>query len=265
MYAVLEPIWEKRFITDSYACRVGKGTHLAADKAQAMLGECLRKHGRIYVLKADIAKYFASIDHGIAKTLLRRELKCSRTLALIENMIDSYCEPGKPGKGMPIGNLISQLLANVYLDALDQHVKCRLEESWYVRYMDDWLIISPEKRHLHKRRIELEWWLAEHLDLETNHKTSVFPVHPAQGRGLDFVGFHMWPHKRRLRKGSMKRFKRRVKRLRAAYACGDMAISEIQQQLNSWLAHADHANADGFVRSVIYDVPWEKHHATICH
>lgn len=260
MYAVLEPIWERRFISDSYACRVGKGTHRAAGAAQQMLGECLRTHGRIYVLKADIRKYFASIDHHHAKRLIRRAVKCPRTLALLEEMIDSYSEPGRPGKGMPIGNLISQLLANVYLNELDQYVKCRLGERWYARYMDDFIIIGPDKQHLHQLRIHLEWWLAEHLALETNHKTSVFPVAPRQGRGLDFVGFHLWPHKRRLRKGSMKRFRRRVRRLRRQYAAGEIGLRGIQLQLNSWLAHASHAQAEGFVRSVIYDTPWEAPH-----
>jgi len=260
MYAVLEPIWDQRFVTDSYACRVGKGTHRAADRAQQMLGECLRTHGRIYVLKADIRKYFASIDHHHAKRLIRRAVKCPRTLALLEEMIDSYSEPDQPGTGMPIGNLISQLLANVYLNELDQYVKCRLGERWYCRYMDDFLVIGPDKQHLHQIRIHLEWWLAEHLELETNHKTAVFPVAPREGRGLDFVGFHLWPHKRRLRKGSMKRFKRRVRRLRRAYADGRVSMREIQLQLNSWLAHASHANAEGFVRSVIFDTPWEAPH-----
>lgn len=264
MYNTLEPLWERRFISDSYACRVGKGTHAAANRAQQMLRECLRRHGRIYVLKADISKYFASIDHRIAKRLIRRAVACPKTLAILDDIIDSYSEPGAPGKGMPIGNLVSQLLANVYLDALDQHVKCRLGERWYIRYMDDWLIIGPDKRRLHQLRIHLEWWLAEHLELSTNHKTSVFPVHPKQGRGLDFVGYHMWPHRRRLRKGSMKRFKRRVRRLRRQYAAGEVAARDVQLQLNSWLAHAGHANAEGFVRSVIYDTPWERHHAAVC-
>lgn len=257
MYAVLEPLWERRFVDGSFACRVGKGTHRCADRAQQMLRECLATHGRVYVLKADIARYFASIDHVIAKRLIRRAIKCPRTLAILDDIIDSYCEPGRPGKGMPIGNLISQLLANVYLNELDQHVKCRLGERWYCRYMDDWLIIGPDKHRLHQLRIHLEWWLAEHLELETNHKTAVFPVAPRHGRGLDFVGYHLWPHQRRLRKGSMKRFKRRVRRLRRDYAEGRVSMHEIQLQLNSWLAHARHANAEGFVRSVIYDTPWE--------
>jgi len=264
LHDVLEPLWERRFIGDSFACRVGKGTHAAADRAQQMLRECLRKHGRVYVLKADIAKYFASIDHRVVRALIRRVVKCPRTLAILDDILDSYHEDGRPGKGMPIGNLISQLMANVYLNELDQYVKCRLGERWYCRYMDDFLVIAPDKRHLHRLRIHLEWWLAERLELETNHKTSVFPVHPRQGRGLDFVGYHMWPHKRRLRKGSMKRFKRRVRRLRRNYAAGEIDMRGVQLQLNSWLAHASHANAEGLVRSVIYDTPWERDYAPVC-
>lgn len=261
LYAVLEPIWDRRFISDSYACRIGKGTHACADRAQGMLRECLYAHGKIFVLKADISKYFASISHAVVKRLLRRVIKCEMTLAILDNIIESYHEPGRPGYGIAIGSLICQLLANIMLNELDQYVKCRLSERWYVRYMDDFLIISPDKHHLQKLRIHLEWWLAENLELETNSKTNVFPVHPKHGRGLDFVGFHMWPHKRRLRKGSMKRFKRRVRRLRRKYAAGEISLRDVQMQLNSWLAHASHANAEGFVRSVIYDTPWEKHHA----
>lgn len=264
IYGVLYPIWDRRFISDSYACRVGKGTHACADRAQEMLRECLYRHGRIYVLKADIRKYFASISHEVIKRLLCRVIKCARTLSLIFEIIDSYHEPGRPGYGIAIGSLICQLLANVMLNALDQYVKCRLGEKWYIRYMDDFVIISPDKRHLQKLRIHLEWWLAENLELETNHKTAVFPVHPRQGRGLDFVGYHMWPHKRRLRKGSMKRFRRRVKKLRQQYAVGEITLFDVQIQLNSWLAHASHANAEGYVRSVIYDEPWEIDYALVC-
>lgn len=264
IYAVLEPIWERRFISDSYACRVGKGTHAAADRAQAMLRECLQAHGRIYALKADIRKYFASIDHEIAKQLLRRAIKCPRTLWLMDHIIDSYCEPGRPGKGMPIGNLISQLLANAYLDQLDHHVKCRLGERWYARYMDDFVVLGPDKDRLHALRIDLQRWLEDNLKLETNHKTVVFPVAVSHGRPLDFVGYRMWPHKRRLRKGSMRRFARRVRQLRKQYAAGDIKARDVTLQLNSYLAHAAQAGAAGWVRSIIYDTPWSRDDAAIC-
>lgn len=257
MYAALVPVWEPKFISDSYACRVGKGTHAAANRAQVMLSEVVRNHGGVYVLKADIAKYFASIDQMILKRLIGRAIRCRRTLAILEAIIDGYHEPGRPGKGIPIGNLISQMLANIYLNELDQRVKCRLGERYYIRYMDDFVVMSHNKDRLHALRIDLERWLADTLDLETNHKTSVFPVHPRQGRGLDFVGYHLWPHKRRLRKGAMKRFKRRVRRLRHKVASGEIDLKEADQQMSSYLAHAKHAEAEGFVRSVIYDQPWQ--------
>ena len=257
LFAVLNPLWEQRFISDSYACRVGKGTHAGADKAQRMLREVLRRDGQVHALKADIAKYFASIDHAILKRIYRRVISCERTLALLDDIIGSYNEDGRSGKGAPIGNLISQLMANVYLDQLDQYIKCRRGERYYVRYMDDFVVLHHDKRHLQALRIDIERFLADELDLATNHKTAVFPVHPRCGRGLDFLGYHLWPHKRRLRKASMKRFKRRVRRLRAQFAAGEIAAHDVQLQLNSWLAHASHANAEGFVRSVIYDTPWE--------
>jgi len=174
IFAAIEPIWEARFVSGSYACRIGKGTHAGADKAQEMLRQCLREHGEVFVLKADIRKYFASIDHEILLNLLRRRIVDKRIMAVIEEIIHSYSEPETPGKGIPIGNLTSQLFANIYLDALDQWMKCRRQERWYVRYMDDWIVVHPDKRHLQALRIDAEAWLADNLELQTNHKTFVF-------------------------------------------------------------------------------------------
>lgn len=171
IFAAIEPIWEARFISGSYACRIGKGTHAGANKAQEMLRQCLREHGEVFVLKADISKYFASIDHEILIKLLRRRIADKRIMAVIEEIIRSYSEPETPGKGIPIGNLTSQMFANIYLDALDQWIKCRRQERWYVRYMDDWIVVHPDKRHLQALRIDAEAWLADNLELQTNHKT----------------------------------------------------------------------------------------------
>jgi len=251
LHAVLEPIWEARFISDSYACRPGKGTHAGAARAQAMMRECLRRHGALYALKADISKYFASIDHGILKALLRKKIADTKILALLDDIIDSYHEGGRPGKGLPIGNLTSQLLANVYLDQLDQFVKCRRREAFYIRYMDDFVVLHPDKRHLHAVRLDIERWLGDHLALSTNHKTGVFPVAPRHGQGLDFLGYHLWPHKRRLRKASLKRFARRVQRLQRHYADGRVDHAAIKQQLASWVAHATHGDALPAVRAIL--------------
>jgi len=258
LMAVLEPIWGASFISDSYACRVGKGTHAGADRAQQMMRDCLRCHGRLYALKADVRKFFASIEHVALKRLLRRKLADRPVLALLDGIIDSYHEPGAPSRGIPIGNLTSQLLANIYLDALDQHVKCRRRERWYCRYMDDFIVLHPDKRHLHALRLDLERWLGDQLGLELNHKTGVFPVAVRHGRGLDFLGYHLWPHKRRLRKASLKRFKRRVRRLQRLYAARHAGFPDIHQQLVSWLAHARHGDALPAVAKFLEQHPFRR-------
>lgn len=258
MMAVLEPLWERSFISTSFACRQGKGTHAGANKVQAMMRDCLRRHGTLYALKADVRKYFASVDHAHLKRVIRRKIGDPRMLKLIDETIDSYSEPGHPGKGIPIGNLSSQLFANVYLDQLDHWVKHRRTESWYARYMDDFVVLHPCKAHLQALRIDAERYLADNLDLELNHKTGVFPVATRHGRGLDFLGYHLWPHKRRLRKASLKRFKRRVRRLQRLHASGHIPISDVRQQLKSWLAHANHGQATAAVGKFLNQHPFRR-------
>lgn len=256
LMGVLEPIFERSFISHSYACRTDKGTHAGADKAQQMMRECLRQRGTLFALKADVRRYFASVQHDRLKALIRHKISCENTLWLIDLIIDSYHEPGRPGYGIPIGNLTSQLFANIYLDALDQRVKCRLSERWYVRYMDDFIILHHDKDRLRHLRIDIELFLGEHLELELNNKTQIFPVAVRNGRGLDFLGYHIWPHKRRLRKDSLKRFKRRVRLLQKQYAEGRVSLPEIKQQLASWMAHAKHGDAQAAVAKYLHEHPF---------
>ncbi|MCK7542963.1 reverse transcriptase/maturase family protein [Marinobacter bryozoorum] len=255
----IEPIWERRFIGHSYACRPGKGTHCGAATAQRMLQQCLRKHGKVYVLKADISKYFASIDHDILLSLLRKRIADARLMSVIEDIIRSYSEPESPGKGLPIGNLTSQLFANLYLDAFDDWIKCRRRERWYVRYMDDCIVVHHDKRHLQALRIDCQRWLSDNLDLATNRKTDVFPVAHHGGRGLDFLGFHLWPDGRRLRKASLRRFRRQVRQWQSLYESGDIDLSDIRLELHSWANHAKHGDALPAVAAILNQSPFRRH------
>ena len=255
---VLNEVFEPRFIFDSYACRDGKGTHAGADRAQKMMRECLAQHGQVYALKADISKYFASIDHEILNRLIRRKITDQKILAIIDGIIDSYHTPGCPGKGLPLGNLTSQLFANIYLDALDQHVKNVKREKWYVRYADDWVVFHHDKLHLRALRIELQIWLGIELKLSTNHKTMVFPVSSTNGRGVDFLGYHLWPDRRRLRKSSLKRFARRLRKLQRQYAAGEIDSKQIKQQIACWAAHARHGNALPALNSILQKHPFTR-------
>lgn len=249
--SAIEPIWESRFISDSYACRIGKGTHAGVDRVQSMLRECAAKHGAVYALKADISKYFASIDHGILKRLLRKRIADAPLLAVLDRIIDSYSEHEKPGFGIPIGNLTSQLFANIYLDELDQWIKCRRRERWYVRYMDDFVVIHHSKEHLQALLLDVQLFLSEQLSLETNHKTQVFPVAIKHGRGLDFLGYHLWPNSRRLRRAAVSRFKRRLKRLQKDYSKGHISFPELRVQLLSYINHARHGDALPLVERIL--------------
>ncbi len=246
LVAAIEPIWERRFIADSYACRPGRGTHRGADKAQAMLRQVKREHGYVAVFKADIAKYFQSIDHGVLKGLLRRRIACRKTLALLDHIIDSAnVLHGTPGIGLPIGNLTSQLCANVYLHELDEFVKHGLREKHYARYMDDFIIIHPDKSHLQRLRVRIEAFLWQHLRLRTNQKTQVFPVALLRGRALDFLGYRIWATHRRLRKSSIGRITHTLRRLQRHYADGRVSWPRVMQSIKSWVAHSAHANAWG--------------------
>jgi retron-type reverse transcriptase len=240
LVSVIEPIWESRFIHDSYACRPGKGTHAGADRAEAFLRQVKRTHGQASALKADISKYFQNVDHAILRRLLAKRIACRDTLALLDGIIDTWED--SPGCGIPIGNLSSQLFANIYLHELDEFVKYQLRERHYIRYMDDFIIIHPDKAHLQRLRGQIETFLWRQLRLTTNHKTQVFPVRAIAGRPLDFLGYRIWPTHRKLRKDSVRRMKRRLKRMAADYAQGRIGLAQINPRVQSWIAHARHAS-----------------------
>lgn len=246
LVAAIEPIWERRFIADSYACRPGRGMHRGADRAQAMMRRVLREHGQVYALKADISKYFASIDHGVLRRLLRRHIACPRTLELCDQIIASTAELGDLAPcGLPIGNLTSQLWANVYLHELDRLAKHTLKIEHYIRYMDDFVVVHHDKAYLHEIRARMEAFLWDQLRLRTNAKTQIFPVSAGRGRGLDFLGYHMWPTHRRLRKSSIRRIVRTLKKARQLYAAGEIELDQVQASVRSWVAHASNADAYG--------------------
>src|SRR5699024_10452476 len=207
LHAALEPIWEPRFIHHSYACRPGKGMHAGADTAQKWLRDIERHYGKAHVLKADVRKYFASINRRILFRLLARRIRCPGTLALCRDILASWRH------GLPIGNLISQLWANVYLHELDKFAKQTLRARRYIRYMDDFVIVHPDKAQLHHWHRQITAWLSASLKLELNRKTQVFPVARRHGRALDFLGYRMWAHRRRLRPDAIKRMHRRMRQM----------------------------------------------------
>jgi RNA-directed DNA polymerase len=239
---VIEPIFEARFIDQSFACRTGKGAHQGADTLQRYLREVQREHGQIHALKADISKYFPSICHDVLRRIIRRHVACPDTLWLIDEIIASSAEPGALlPRGIPIGNLASQMFANIYLHELDHFVKHTLREARYVRYMDDFVIVHHDKAHLHETRRAIEDFLHAELGLRTNNKTQVFPVRTG-GQAVDFLGYRIWPTHRALRKDSIHRMKRKMRRMARLYHEGRISWDEIDPVIMSWIGHARHAD-----------------------
>lgn len=246
---VIEPLFERKYIYDSYACRIGKGTHAGADRVTEFLKKAARKWPKPYCLKADISKYFPSVRHSTLLGIIKRTIACEDTLWLIQEILSSWADTAEPDpRGLPIGNLTSQLFANVYLDQLDHFIKEELQVPYYVRYMDDFVIISGDKKELWRLKQEIEDFLDARLSLKLNDKTGIFPV----SHGVDFLGYRIWKDHRLLRKRSTKRIKRALKHFQKLYSQGKIDFEKINTTVQSWLGHAKHANSFNF-RKKLFD------------
>lgn len=244
---IIVPIFEKSFINDSYANRLGFGTHRALRRFTNFA------RNNSYILQCDIKKYFPSIDHEILKSLLRRKLKCQDTLWLVDTIIDNsnpqdsvidyfpeddLLSPLQRSKGLPIGNLTSQFFANVYLNSLDHFVKEQLKAKNYLRYVDDFALFSDDYGFLAAAKDAMEEYLVN-LRLK---------LHPVKSQlfetryGANFLGFRILPDTIRVRNENLQRGRRRLKRLQKDYAQGKIELADAQRSIQSWFAHIAHGN-----------------------
>ncbi len=237
----IKHIYQRAFIYDSYACIDGKGTHKAADRIQKFLRRAGWEYSdNAYVVKIDIKKYFYSIDREILKSLLPKKIKCKQTLGLLHKIIDS----SPNDKGLPLGNITSHILANTYLNELDNHCKRKLSIKYYVRYMDDACMIVDGKEQAKTVLVLTEKLLHEKLNLELNEKKSkIFPAN----QGINMVGYKIYKTHRLLRNDSKKKVKRKLRKMPGLIASGKMTVDKAEQMLNSWLGHARNANSYNFV------------------
>lgn len=260
---VIGPIFESSFIFDSYANRIGKGTHRAVLRFQ----EYQRRFR--YVLKCDIKKYFPSIDHEILKQIIRKKIADQKTLWLIDTIIDNsnpqepvidsfpgddLLTPVERRRGLPIGNLTSQFLANVYLNDFDHYVKEQLHCPAYLRYVDDSATLANDKAFLH----EVKWGMEEYLaglrvKLHPN-KCHIF----LSELGVDFLGYRVFPTHRKLRMSNALRFRRRFKQMAAKYREGRITLPEVNASIQSWLGHARFADTYQLRRSIFKQTRFQK-------
>jgi retron-type reverse transcriptase len=201
LYRQLYPFFDRTFIVDSYSCREGKGTHKALDRFRAFAYKASRNHTRtVWVLKCDIRKFFASIDHAVLFTILEQYITDADILWLLRRVVESFSST-RAGVGLPLGNLTSQLLVNIYMNEFDQFVKHKLKVKYYIRYADDFVFLSEDKELLERLLPQVAFFLEATLKL-TLHPNKVSIATFASG--VDFLGWVHFPDHRVLR-GATKR------------------------------------------------------------
>ena len=240
---VLEPEFERWFIYDSYACREKKGSHRAIRRVK------LWSRKASYFLKTDVRKFFESVDHKVLKELLRRKFKDKRLLSLLECIIDHPVPGHAPGKGLAIGNLTSQWFANFYLDPLDHYIKEELGVKYYIRYMDDILMLGHDKPALHELKTEIKEYLQTELKLDLKEKASI--VAPVM-EGIPYLGFRIFPGLIRLKHEGLVRFSRKYRKKEKLYLQGEIEEGEFIRSACSLLGHIQHGNTYRMRQSFFY-------------
>lgn len=209
IYRILYPYFDRKFIFDSYSCRVNKGTHRAIYRFRHFGRIVSKNHTRTcWVLKCDIRKFFANIDHKILKNFLRKNIADENASWLLAQVINSFQTKGKSAVGLPLGNLTSQLLVNIYMNEMDHYIKRELKIKFYIRYVDDFVILHEDKARLERIIPEISRFLETKLKLSL-HPDKVFIKTLASG--IDFLGWVNFSKHRTLRTSTKKRM---IKKLR---------------------------------------------------
>lgn len=246
---VLKPYFFPRFIKDTYACIPGRGTHAAVYAVQKQIyagtrrwyrqKEVARTNGtikvrasRAYVLKMDISKFFPSVDRDVLFDIIKQRFVDPELIELIRRII---YDPGVLS-GIPIGNYTSQLFANIYLNELDHYCKDVLRLPYYVRYMDDFIIVVPDKDEARRIFVLIQRFVEKRLNLRLNPKSHIMPA----SRGVDFCGYVIYPRELRLRTRS----KNHLRKIERDFENGIDNAERHDRRVRSWLGHARHADKE---------------------
>ena len=234
----IKPYYMKRFIKDSYACIENKGTHMAIKTLQKYMRVMKRKYGFYYILKCDIKKYFYNINKNILLDILKKDISDKELIKFIKILLNSDDKIG-----IPIGNYTSQYFANIYLNELDHYVKENLKVKYYIRYMDDFIMLIENKERARDIYHLIEDFLIKHLELELNKKSKYY----SNKFGCDFCGYIVYETHIKLRKRFKNKSKRKINKWNKLYLENKLNIHNIQIRWNTMLAHASHANSYNFM------------------
>lgn len=253
---LVEPTFERSFVTDSFANRVGKGTHRALNRVQALA------RGHQYVLQCDLRQFFPSIDHAILRATLATKIKDDDVMALVDAILRSgagvlseeYDMVYFPGddlfaalrpRGLPIGNLTSQFWANCYLNSFDHFVKRELRCPGYVRYVDDFVLFADDKRVL--------WHWLDRIELRlATLRLTIHPgAHPRPvSEGIPFLGFIVFPEHRRLKRRKGIHYQRKLRGMIDAYHAGEISRDKIHASVRGWINHVRYGNTVGLRKAL---------------
>ncbi|MBU0760818.1 MAG: reverse transcriptase/maturase family protein [Nanoarchaeota archaeon] len=236
---LLEPIFEKSFIYDSYANRKGKGTSKALQRFEYFKRQVsMNNTAPCFILKEDIKHYFEEVDHEVLLKIIQKKIKDKNVICLIKRILVNGAGRsggGRTTKGMPLGNLTSQFFANVYLNEFDNFIKRRLQIKHYIRYVDDFVILDSSKQKLEETLGEIKSFLMKKLKLELHpDKTRILAI----PRGLDFIGFRNFPNHKLLRKRNIRKINQKI----SNYANGKLVFSQIMNYFIGWKGFAELGN-----------------------
>lgn len=263
IYRIINPMLVSGYIEDSYGCIPGRGSLSAMQRLRYWIEQASRKDEQWFYLKLEISKYFYRVSHRILKKILAKKIKDARLLEVLYSVIDCKHTPfglplgASPGDvpledrlydvGMPIGNLLSQVFANVYLDVLDQFCKRVLKIHFYIRYMDDVIVLCNDKIQLREWKDQIEVFLMNELELHLNSKTCIRPI----SQGIEFVGYRIWPDRVIVRKSTSLRIKRALRGLAVKYSKYEVTMQDVTSALRSYLGMLERCDSEALVKKIL--------------
>lgn len=251
---ILCEYWDRLMIFDSYSCRKNKGQHRGSNRCKQYVREYK------YVLHCDISKFYDSLNHNILKSILRNKIKDIYVLNILDDIIDSVKVNlrGQFGVGVPIGSLLSQWFGNLYMNELDMYIKHHLKCIPYIRYCDDFLLFSNEKKELNEYLVKITCFITK-LELKFS-KARIYPV----THGVDFLGYRHFRGYTLIRKSTVKRMKLRIKKILSfPEDFSARRLKKVQGQVSSMNGWLRHANSYNLKRALSFDKIWEKYHEKI--
>ncbi len=227
IYRILYPFFSRTFITNSFSCQLGKGMHKALNRFRSFgYGVSKNNTKTTWILKCDIRKFFENINHQVLKDILKSYISDEKILWLLENIVDSFYSR-RPGIGLPLGNLTSQLFVNIYMNEFDQFIKHKIKARYYIRYADDFVVFAEDRNWLESILSAMQLFLKNNLCLEIHPKKLFFRTLVS---GIDFLGWvHFFDH-RILRTTTKRRMLKRV------------AEHQTEETLRSYLGHMGWGN-----------------------